>query len=39
MDIILTQFFEILPVSYFLLFISFGISALIIDTLFSFFDD
>lgn len=38
-DDIFHAYFEILPTQYFLLFISFGISAIIIYTLFTYFDD
>jgi len=39
MDVIITAYFQIFPQEYFLLLISFGISAIIIYGLFSFFDD
>jgi len=39
MDDILNAYFQIFPQKYFLLLLAFGISALIIYTLFSFFDD
>ena len=39
MDIILSDYFQILPQNYFLLFISMGISAILIHELYSFFDN
>jgi hypothetical protein len=39
MDTILTAYFQIFPQEYFLLFIAFGISAVIVYTLFTFFDN
>jgi hypothetical protein len=39
MDIILTAYFQILPPSYFLLIIGFGITAIIVYTIYGFFDE
>ena len=39
MDDILNAYFQIFPKEYFLLFLAFGISTLIIYTLYSFFED